>query len=297
VVLISNLSSGKITKYNATTGAYISDFASGIGGPTRMKIGPDSLLYVLQWIGDGLVRKYNLDGTFAGNFTSVPVSQSIGLDWDANANLYVSSYGGKYIRKFSPAGVDMGMFIDSNLLGPTNIWFNSNNELLVNDYNGTSVKKFDSAGNFLGDFIHGISQAEGVCILPNNKIAIGCGTAHAVKLYDDQGNYIQDLISPGSGNLITPNAIVKREVNNVSIDEKLFSTNKIIYPTNGSEFHFAQVVQKAKRISLYSIDGKFIQNIPIQKTWKPENINKGYYFIKVEFNDRPSFSEKIFITT
>ena len=34
---------------NLTMGVYIEDFATGIGGPTRMKIGADSLLYVLQW--------------------------------------------------------------------------------------------------------------------------------------------------------------------------------------------------------------------------------------------------------
>ena len=55
VVLISNLNSGKITKYNSSTGEYIEDFATGIGGPTRMKIGADSLLYVLQWSGNGKV--------------------------------------------------------------------------------------------------------------------------------------------------------------------------------------------------------------------------------------------------
>ena len=49
VVLISNLNSNKITKHNAVTGAYIEDFALVAGGPTRMKIGSDNLLYVLQW--------------------------------------------------------------------------------------------------------------------------------------------------------------------------------------------------------------------------------------------------------
>src|SRR3990170_1225071 len=49
VVLISNLKSGQILRFNARTGDYIDVFAGSIGGPTRMKIGVDSLLYVLQW--------------------------------------------------------------------------------------------------------------------------------------------------------------------------------------------------------------------------------------------------------
>ncbi len=52
-VLISNLGSGCITKHNATSGAFIENFACSINGPTRTKIGPDGLLYVLQWKGDG----------------------------------------------------------------------------------------------------------------------------------------------------------------------------------------------------------------------------------------------------
>ena len=82
VVLISNLNTGRITKYNSSTGEFIGDFATGIGGPTRMKIGADSLLYVLQWTGNGKVRRYQLDGTFVNEFTSVGVAQSIGIDWD-----------------------------------------------------------------------------------------------------------------------------------------------------------------------------------------------------------------------
>ena len=85
--LVSNLQSGRITRHDATTGAYISDFASGIGQPTRMKIGADNLLYVLQWAGNGRVLRYDLGGNFIDEFTSVGVSNSIGMDWDAQGNL------------------------------------------------------------------------------------------------------------------------------------------------------------------------------------------------------------------
>lgn len=90
-VLVSNLGSGRITKHDIATGAYLGDFATSIGGPTRMKIGPDSLLYVLQWVGNGRVRRYDRNGVSLGEFTSVGVPQSIGLDWDSAGNLYVSS--------------------------------------------------------------------------------------------------------------------------------------------------------------------------------------------------------------
>lgn len=220
VVLISNLNSGTITKYNSSSGEYIGNFATGIAGPTRMKIGADSLLYVLQWSGNGKVRRYQLSGTFVDKFTSVGVPQSIGIDWDSNGNLYVSSYSGDNVRKFDPSGNDLGLFVTSNLLGPTNIWFDGNGDLLVSDYDGTAVKRFNSSGVFQNNFATGLSQSEGVDFFSNGNILIGNGVTHSVKMFDSNGVYIEDFIPNGSGGLITPNAVVIRKNNPVSVDDE-----------------------------------------------------------------------------
>jgi sugar lactone lactonase YvrE len=210
VVLISNLNDNRITRYDATTGAYISDFAGSISGPTRMKIGQDNLLYVLQWSGTGKVKRYQLDGTFVGDFTSVGVSQSIGMDWDKDGNLYVSSYNGDMVRKFDNNGNDLGVFVDSDLVGPTNIWFDQDGDLLVSDYDSFWVKRFDPSGNYQGTFISGLRNPEGVAILNNGNILIGNGRSSSVKMFDEDGNYIEDLIESGAGGLIKPNAVVVR---------------------------------------------------------------------------------------
>jgi hypothetical protein len=225
VVLISNFNTGRITKYNSGTGTYIDNFATGLSAPTRMKIGADSLLYVLQWSGNGKVRRYELDGTFVDEFTSVGVIQSIGIDWDNAGNLYVSSYGGGLVRKFDQNGNDLGIFVNSNLAGPTNIWFDNNGDLLVIDYNGTAVKRFDSSGVFISNFLTGLSQAEGVAFLLSGNILIGNGATHSVKMFDSGGNYIEDFIPNGSGGLITPNAVVIREVNPSSVSGEEGSSN------------------------------------------------------------------------
>ncbi len=209
-VLISNLGSGTITKHDANTGAYIGDFAKDISGPTRTKLGPDGLLYVLQWTGNGKVLRFNLDGNNLGEFTKVGVPQSIGLDWDAQGNLYVSSYKDKTIRKYDAKGNDMGIFIDSNLMGPTNIWFDAEGDLLVSDYNGTSIKRFSAQGAFKGDFMVGLKNSEGIAYTPEGNILVGNGNTHSVKLFDHKGIYIKDLIANGSGKLLTPNAVVIR---------------------------------------------------------------------------------------
>jgi len=211
-VLVSNLNSNRIDRYNAETGAYIDIFASNLSGPTRMKIGADNLLYVLPWSGDGKVRRYQLDGTFAGDFTSIGVSQAIGLDWDSSGNLYVSSFDGASVHKFAPGGASLGTFISSDLVGPTNIWFDGQGDLLVSDWSGGSIKRFGSSGSYKGVWISGLSQSEGVAYLPNGDLLIGNGGTHAVKMYTPDGVFLENFVPNRLGGLIQPNAVVVREI-------------------------------------------------------------------------------------
>jgi len=209
-VLVSNLNSGRIDRYDAETGDFIDIFAGGIGGPTRMKIGQDGLLYVLQWSGTGRVRRYQLDGTPMTDFTTVGVPQSIGLDWDSDGALYVSSYNGDYVRRFGPDGGDLGLFIQSNLVGPTNLRFESDGSLLVLDYDGGAVKRFSASGVYQGVFIGGLAQSEGIAELPGGDLLIGNGGTGAVKRYSAQGAFIEDLVPGGTAGLVRPNAVVLR---------------------------------------------------------------------------------------
>lgn len=212
-VLISNLNSGEINRHNANTGALIGSFATGINGPTRIKIGPDNLLYVLQWAGNGRVLRYQLDGTFVDEFTSVRVSQSIGLDWDDNNNLYVSSFDGATVRKFDPDGQDLGLFVTSNLQGPTNIWFDEAGNLMVLDWSGDSVEQFDANGHHVKTLISsGLDQVEGVDFFPNGNFLIGSGGTKEVKLYSPSGSLIETVVSAGSGGLVRPNAVRIRTI-------------------------------------------------------------------------------------
>lgn len=212
IVLVSNLNSGAINRHDADSGAFIDAFATGLNGPTRMRIGPDGMLYVLQWTNNAPVRRYELNGTFVDNFTSVGVNQAIGLDWDTSGNLYVSSYNGGFVRRFDPSGNDMGFFIDSGLAGPTNIWFDDAGNLLVADYVGGAVRLFDSDGNFQEDFILGVINPEGVDFYLNGDILLGNGGTSSVRRYDSQGNFVETVVESGSGGLISPNAVVLRPI-------------------------------------------------------------------------------------
>ena len=213
VVLISNLNTNRISRHNEETGAYIDDFANDISGPTRMKIGSDNLLYALQWSGNGFVKRYELDGTFVDDFTNVAISQSIGLDWDANGNLYVSSFNGASVRRFDPDGADLGLFIDSGLQGPTNIWFDDEGFLMVNDWTAGSIKRFDSDGNLVSTFASGLSQPEGVAYLPDGNFLVGNGGNGSIKLFSPSTGFVEDFIVSGDEDLLTPNAVTVKELN------------------------------------------------------------------------------------
>ncbi|MEM8896021.1 MAG: Ig-like domain-containing protein [Bacteroidota bacterium] len=213
VVLISNLNSGTITRYDINTGDYIDDFATGIGGPTRMRIGADGLLYVLQWTGVGLVRRYELDGTFVDQFTDVGVSQSIGLAWDDEGNLYVSSYNSGSngsVRKFDSNGRDQGLLISSGLQGPTDIWFNADGRLMINDWTAGAIMEYDLSTATLARVVNGLSNPEGVALLSGGNYLIGNGGTSSVKMYNSDNEFVKDFIRSGDCGLLTPNAVVLR---------------------------------------------------------------------------------------
>ena len=68
-MLVSNLSTNSVDVFDSETGAYIKRLISGIAGPTRMRMGKDGLLYILQWQGDGKVKKYDIQGNILSNAT------------------------------------------------------------------------------------------------------------------------------------------------------------------------------------------------------------------------------------
>jgi len=212
-VLVSNYNSGTIDRYHAETGLFIDTFTSNVIAPTRMKIGPDNLLYVLQDGGNFRVRRFQLNGTLVDDFTNLGLTRSLGMAWDTQGNFYVSSYDEQLVRRFGPNGIDQGNFVSTNLTGPSNIWFTANGNLMVADYDGGAVRAFSSLGVYLGDFIQGLSQTEGVDFLPNGDILLGNAGTDSVRQFTSAGIPKGDFIPSQSGNLMQPNAVVVRTFN------------------------------------------------------------------------------------
>lgn len=289
VMLVSNLNTGEIVRFDATTGEYINSFATGIGGPTRIKFGEDGLLYVLQWVGNGKVWRYTRTGEFVDEFTDTGVVSAIGLDWDADGNLYVSSYSG-FVQKFSPTGEDLGVFINHDLAGPTNIWFDESCDLLVSDYNAANVKRFSSDGTYEGIFISPAGQVEGVDFLANGDILLGIGAASAVRQYSSTGTFIKAVVPAGTLGLLTPNAVVLRTTNSTSLPDDLgyFKETAIVTPTVGVSFHFVEnnQIQDSSLIEIFNINGRMVHSLRFNNnsSWEA-NLTDGTYYITASLKD------------
>lgn len=298
-VLISNLSStnGNISKHDIETGDFIEVFADVAGGPTRMQIGPDGYLYVLQWSNsNNKVLRYELDGTFIDEFTTAGVSQSIGMDWDTDGNLYVSSYGGSFIQKFDTNGNDLGPFIDTGLAGPTNIFFDKSGsgDLIVFNWNNGAIKRFDADGNFVEDLITGVGQCEGFAFMPNGDILIGAGAAGAIKRYDCDFNFIEDFVEAGI--LLTPNAIAIREVP-LSVPDHNLEQN-FIEPTMGTRFSVKTSSSVLiKSVHIYNISGRLLETLEIEKNtvWNAEKYGEGVYLLKATSFNGYSTTQKVIV--
>jgi sugar lactone lactonase YvrE len=221
LALVSNLGTQRITQYDATTGEYLGEFATGIGQPTRMEIRPDNLLYVLQWAGNGRVLRYDLLGNFVDEFTTFGVPNSIGMDWDSEGNLYVASWNGKFVRKFDGQGNNLGIFINEGLQGPTNIWFEGDGNLMVMDWSGGAIRRYSADGVLLNSPVRNLSEPEGVEFLENGHFLVGNGGTSAVKQYRPNGNFVKDFVPSGSGGLVKPNGLRIRDRSGFNINAGL----------------------------------------------------------------------------
>jgi len=295
-VLVSNLGSGRITKHNSRTGAYIEDFATVAGGPTRMKVGADDLLYVLQWSNTvNKILRYQLDGTFVDEFTSTGVQQSIGIDWDDSGDLFVSSFGGAIIQEFDENGMDAGTFIDSNLSGPTNLEI-KDGLVYVLDWNTGKCVRFDaSTGEFIDDFITTLQNPEGLAFLPNGHLLIGDNGTNSVREFDADGNDLGEYTS--GGNLLTPNAVVLRDAVFLSVNE-LSLDSVFVTPTLGNYFVVnPKIASPYQSIEIYNVLGTIVDkwNLSERTHWNAQDHAEGIYFLVATTPNGQKASQKIVI--
>lgn len=296
VVLVSNLNSGRITKYDSTTGVYIEDFAQVAGGPTRMKVGDDGLLYVIQWSNsNNKVLRFQLDGTFVDEYTDMGVVQSIGVDWDDSGNLYVSSFAGGTVTKFDPNGDFDSVHVNTNLSGPTNVEIEGG-VMYVLDWNAGKCVRFNANdGSYIDDFITTLTNPEGLAFLPNGDLLIGDNGTNSVRRFDSAGTDLGDYTT--GGGLLTPNAVVLRDEIFLSVNDNL-PPGAFISPTVGDRFQFdLSYLGQLEEIRVYSVTGTLITTVQFedQSSWNAQYLAEGIYIMVASSTSGQKSTQKIII--
>jgi hypothetical protein len=309
-VLVTGYNSNAIKEYDGISGNFLGNFSMGytLTGPSKMTIGPDSLIYVTQWGGDYSIVRFDLNGNYVDQFTGALNNALMHL-WDADTNFYVAEFGNGgdgVVHKFDKNGADLGIFINSSILqGPTGMWRDETGDFFVEDWTTGEVQRFDSLGIYEGVFISGMSQPEGVAFLPNGDILIGDWGTDLVHRFDSLGNPLSTF-TVGNG-LGDPNSVKVRmnpEAGLMLVDELNFSMG--YDQKNGTLNIFIDQVIKDCRLHIYSNDGRLIQHTAIDGTKEKVSLQlesglaSGTYLVKLNFRQTgqtnvSSWSEKLYI--
>ena len=212
-LLVADRNSSSITRYDSTTGQFLSTFVpAGSGGllhPQMMVMGADGNLYVGSSnnvnsnFNTSILEYSGIDGSFLGTFIAAG-SGGIGVIEDfifrANGHAYVGD-GGVY--EYSSTGAPIGIFAtggDILSFGPDgNLYAGSNSSFTVlkfNGSNGVNLGTFVGAGNGLntiGDVVFGPDG--NLYISTNNRVLKYNGTT---------GAFISTFVAIGSGGLSSP---------------------------------------------------------------------------------------------
>lgn len=299
-ILVTGFGNTAIKRYDGSTGAFLGDFSSGyaLATPSKMSMGPDSLLYVTQWgATQNKVVRFDLVGAFVDEFTSIGTPNGLGHFWDATGRFYISVYGNGAtgtVQRFAADGTFLDIFIDSSILqGPTDLWQEANGDVLVEDWTTGTVLRFDSTGAFLSTYISGLSNPEGHAFLPNGDLLIGDWGEDAVHWFDASGTSLGYFTS-GNG-LADPNCVRVREVPFSGVGEHSPGTDALhVVPTVGAgpfDLGLGEGIDRHMRLRVLDATGRVVDSAPLHELlerngharWDPdESLPAGGYHLVVD---------------
>ncbi len=298
-VLITGFSNQYIKRYDGVTGNYMGNFSSGynLAGPSKMSIGPDSLIYVTQW-GEtqNKVVRFNLEGEFVDEFTNIGAPKGLGHLWDEEKNFYIALFGSGgsgTIHKFDSLGNDKGTFITSAVLqGPTSIWRNVIGEWLVEDWLTGKVLRYGQSGDYIDEFASGMTNPEGIAFLPDGKMLIGDWGEDAVHLVDWDGSLLGYFCS-GNG-LLDPNSVKIKYVPTTNISENT-QTNLVVNPTTGYRFS-VELPNNTGYLYIINTAGIIVEHMKMEShiIWDANDHPDGQYIILFD-NDNMKLTKKVMV--
>ena len=208
-LLVSGRGSSYIKKYDPINGAYVGNFTSGydLDEPTKMSFSPTGNLLVSQW-GQNKSGIAEFDGTTGVFIREIIPALNLGMDhaWDAEGNLFITSYGSRDVKKYDSSGAFLSVVISSGLQGPVNLWFNNDFSVLnIVDWTSGSVRKYSPSGTFISTPISGLNTVEGFAFDNDGHLYLCEWGSNRIKQYQwPSGSFIKIFCS---GHVVQPNSI------------------------------------------------------------------------------------------
>jgi len=227
-LFVSSGDTDSVLFYNATTGAFHNQFASGGGldEPEGIAFGPDGNFYVASRTNE-ILRFNGTTGAFidvfaSGNGMTDPAGIAFG---GPDNDLYISSGipdegpGGNQVLRFDGTTGAFKAVLDLNNDGdlddPEGLAFGPDGLLYVNSAENGEVKRYDPATNgFVDTFVEaansgGLLDPTGIVFGPDGDLFVSSPETSEVKRYDGTtGAFEGNFIAAGSGGLEEPEGMV-----------------------------------------------------------------------------------------
>ncbi len=210
-LLVGDYDSGKILRYDATTGAFQGVFASSsqMAGPVALAFGPDGDLYVAGELSRNVTQFSGQTGafvkTFIPNGTGGLVSAH-GLTFGPDGNLYVTGGNSNILRFNGSTGAFIDTFVAS-VSAPLALLFGPDGNLYVASL--SSVRRYNgSTGAFINVFASGggLGLATGEIFGPDGNLYVNSQTNQVLRYNGTTGAFM-DVFASGGG-LSFPNQLV-----------------------------------------------------------------------------------------
>ena len=107
-VYVAGYANGVIGRFNASTGAYINDYAAGTSvnaGPAALSIDKSGNIWTANYLESTVGMQTSTATTAAKIYTSGTLAAPVDIATDNAGNLYLSDYGDSNLTKFTSAGV------------------------------------------------------------------------------------------------------------------------------------------------------------------------------------------------
>lgn len=161
---------------------------------------------------DGQVYRFDANnGQFVDQFVSIGGPD--GQEFDADNNLFVSSFDTNSINKYDPNGTFLGEFVSSGsggLNAPLDILFLDNGELLVASALTGSIKRYGADGAYIDDPISGLVRPQGLQIGLDGNLYVGDFAQNIINRYDSDSFQFIDTFVSHSGPFPSQNMFVFR---------------------------------------------------------------------------------------